>query len=155
LRKAAGPEADADVRLRSLSVLARIDPPAPPRLIGKEMVLTGHTGKVIALDLSADGRWIASAGSDGLRPWDRRTGGGGRAWGGAPPTVWDVASSPDGRPLAAAGTPHFFALWDVATGRKVRNLGPAPWPPGKKGKPSGAVRSLAFTPDGKYVVVGT
>ena len=49
-----------------------------------------------------------------------------------------VALSPDGATLASAGDDHLIGLWDVGTGRLVRQL------------PSheGWVRGLSFRPDG-------
>jgi serine/threonine protein kinase/WD40 repeat protein len=70
---------------------------------GEERYLPGHTGRVCAVDISPDGVWIASAGSDGTA----------RVWGVDPPrllhtiprpgkTAGQVVFSPDGKTLYAA-----------------------------------------------------
>ena len=60
--------------------------------------------------------------------------------------VGKVAFSPDGKMLAAGGTGSQVILWDVATGTR-------------KGSPltghTGDVRSLAFSPNGRWLVTGS
>jgi WD40 repeat protein len=97
----------------------------------------------------ADGSRVAAAARDGsVKVWEVPTGreafagrvGGGWAIG--------VAVSPDGRTLASAhGNRRAVRLWDVATGRTVRELVP----------PAGATGDLAgvgFHPDGRWVAAG-
>ncbi len=68
-------------------------------------------------------------------------------------TVGAVAFSPDGKTLATAGgnqfgrnEPNKLRLWEVASGTMVRAV------PGLK--KDGAVKAIAFSPDGKVVAVG-
>jgi WD40 repeat protein len=57
--------------------------------------------------------------------------------------ISDVAFSPNGKLVAAAGGPTF--LWDVATGGRVANL---------KDPDGLAVNKVAFSPDGKLLAAG-
>ncbi len=55
--------------------------------------------------------------------------------------VYDLALSPDGALLASAGRDQTVKLWEVASGKFLRNLG----------KHDGFVRKIVFSPDGKKV----
>jgi RNA polymerase sigma factor (sigma-70 family) len=54
--------------------------------------------------------------------------------------VLDLAFSPDGKTLALAGLGQGLGLWDVKTGKQIRQL-----PAGER------IRSVAFSPNGKLV----
>src|SRR5262249_62386999 len=95
-------------------------------LVGR---LTGHSGVVRALVVGPDGRWLASADSDGtvriwalgrfrrllelslLRPLIGHSGG-----------VEALAVGPDGRWLASAGNDRTVRIWDPATGAQLAIL---------------------------------
>src|SRR5262249_37704770 len=98
--------------------------------------------------LSPDGKYVACCGFD-VFVWELETGklvhelGFGRCQ--------SVAFSPDGTKIAAVRElqPNIY-LADAATGKKIAEwtigeMGPGGWP-------KQDVRSLAFSPDGKYVV---
>lgn len=55
-----------------------------------------------------------------------------------------IAFAPDGELLATAGAEHAVRLWNVATGRKVRELAGHTEPQ----------YCVAFSPDGRYVASG-
>jgi WD40 repeat protein len=68
--------------------------------------------------------------------------------------VYSVAFSPDGKWLALGSGDHTVRIWDLETGsRELSSLtGPASrcW-----AKHTGWVRSVTFSPDGRYVLSGS
>lgn len=107
--------------------------------------LIGHTGAVLRVDYSPDGRWLATASRDGsVRLWDlageapRQV----RELCGHEGDVTAVAFGPDGRWLATAGIDATVRLWDLqaddpaATARVFRGH-------------RGIVWSVSFSGDGR------
>src|SRR5581483_997993 len=121
--------------------------------------LTRHTGPVEAVAFAPDGNTLVSGGGhkDGtVRLWDIRSGAQRTLFNIVPPvgttiTTRYVAFSPDGRTVASGseintGDHHLagpLILWDINTGQQLY-----------QGQILAlARRAIAFTPDGKYLVV--
>ena len=123
---------------------------------GRELrTLTNYTPPPVAVAFSPAGGLLATAGNSSVDLWDVNT------WRKIRTITSDdglrsIAFSPDGTLIATAGLEGRFdyshpelarfsvKLWDVSTGREIRSLA----------RQSGAVISVAFSPDGHLLASG-
>jgi WD40 repeat protein len=122
---------------------------------GKEIrQFAGHDALVESMALSPDGKMLASSGRDQtIRLWDVATGLQLRYWSVTEGASLPVAFSANGKLLASGGKDNSIVLWDVQTGKEVRQFKSAEH--GREGpfvRPQASLLSLAFTPDGRYLL---
>lgn len=106
-------------------------------------VLSGKTGYVNSLALSASGKFLAMACDDGkARLWNFASGEEIRALTGHRGAVYAVAISPNGRMLATGSLDETIKLWELPSGIEVHTL---------RGH-DGWINAVAFTADGRELI---
>ena len=107
---------------------------------------TGHTGWVLSVAISPDGRTALSGSDDKtLKLWDLATGRELRTFTGHSGRVKSVAISPDGRTALSGSEDKTLKLWDLATGRELRTFAGH----------AHSVSSVAISPDGRTALSGS
>jgi WD40 repeat protein len=107
-------------------------------------IVAHHAGKASRVAFSPDGRWLASAGADGIILLTSLATAAQRVLSGHSGAVAEIAFSPDGTLLASGGDDGVVRLWQV-DGDEERVLGRHP----------GRVFVLAFAPDGRHLASRT
>jgi WD40 repeat protein len=146
LREAADKGAGAETRVRARSVIEAI----AKTIFGEAARWDGHKTDVelpwvTRVVATSDGKEVITAGADGLRVWDVKTGKTVRTLG-APLQAgyWALAVSADGKRVIFGGNDHSAHVWDLKEAKELKQL------VGHTNSVWGAV----LTPDGKRAVTG-
>ncbi len=101
--------------------------------------------RVAAVVFSPDGRWIATAGIEGIKVWGADSLAPLRRWSEENGNVFALALSPDGKTLAAGIWDKTVRLIDAVTLKETARIT----------VPRGPVNALAFRRDGKLLAIGS
>lgn len=107
--------------------------------------LSGHSGNVTDVVISADNALIASSSEDGtVRVWNVSDGSERYLLEGHEGVVNTVIFSPDGTVLASGGDDRIVRIWDMQTGELIREI---------KSGLIGRILRLEYSPDGNLLAV--
>ena len=114
---------------------------ASPIVEASPLELGGHTGEIYEIDISPDGKYLATGSVDmTARLWDLTTGETIQTFSGHTGAIDGISFSPDGKTLATGSGDQTVRLWDVTTGEELQVF---------SGHTAGEVE---FSPDGQSLV---
>lgn len=116
-----------------------------------------HAGWLRALVASPDGKLLASCGNDAkVRLWNAADGALVQEFSGHERPVWSVEFHPQGAFLLSGDLMGVVQQWDLATGKSVRTFDAKDLHSYNGGQQVdfGGVRSIAISPDSKFVACG-
>lgn len=166
---------DGSLRICSVESVPQSDAaagePATRLAIKLGAKVQAHEGTITDLEVSADGAWVASGGSDRrVCLWESKTGTAARTWTDSTGQITDVGISADGKIMAAACLDKFVRWWQAdAPEPLVAESAPKPAKtipavaqknPAKETKPKNGlehpdlVLSVAVSADGHFVATG-
>jgi WD40 repeat protein len=125
-----------------------------PKLIRS---IEAHKGWIRSIDISPDGALIATGGNDNrVRLWNVGDGKLVRELTGHARNVYSVAFHPQGQFVLSGDLVGVLNQWEVASGKLVRPFDAKPLHTYEGGQQVdyGGVRSLAVSPDGKWLAAG-
>lgn len=129
-----------------------VDEPGPVGGAGNEIkaeevrIFEGHTGEVMGVDVSSDGRHVISSSDDGvIKLWSFIDGVPVLDLVGHESGVMDVRFCPDGKKAVSGDRMGQIILWDINTGKQV-------W---KQEVRRGGVTGLDISSDGKLIAVSS
>src|SRR5947208_908164 len=132
---------DLELRRRAEAIIAAIE----NKIYGEQLRLTGHTGPVYSVCLSADGKRLLTNSEDKtLRLWDTDTGKCLRIFEGHGKQVWGAALSADGKRVLSGSDDGTMRLWDATTGKELLKIT----------GDSSVVRGVAFGPESQALCGG-
>ena len=107
----------------------------------KELVVNqGHTLRVMAIDYSPDGKYLASGSKDKtVKIWNTVSGKLVRTLFGHTDILYTVKYSPDGKYLAAASRDNTIKIWNVTSGELIHTF-----------VRSSYIFRISYSPDGKF-----
>jgi WD40 repeat protein len=119
--------------------------------------IEAHKGWIRSIDVSPDGTLVATGGNDNMvRLWNVADGKLVHEFAGHARNVYCVAFHPQGKFLLSGDLVGVVNQWDIATGKLVRAFDAKPLHTYEGGQQVdyGGVRSMAVSPDGKWLAAG-